>query len=501
MTIASNIPNSLLSHELLALFRLGLCIADGELRVTEWNPVLRELGFGGADVLGRPLLEVLETVCRDKREAERVLRAARGALRGRTTAARQDIAPSGAPHRRRPFHIVAVPMQGEDASPRAGLVFIESGEGQEVREQFERILDSTPDGIMVIDPQRHVRIFNRACGELLGRDPGEVIRTGCACGEVVGCHMRDGTPLSGNQLCPANELFLGTRHHQVEEMLTTTAAGEERWIETSYSAILDPSGKVEFVIGILRDVHERKRLEDRLRQSEKLASLGELTAGIAHEIKNPLGIILSSVEIILDEARPRDMQREAARFIRDEVRRLDARVRSFLSFARPQPAHLQPVLLNGLIRRTVAGSAPAFEGVALEMDLEQPEAIVALDEDQIRQVLTNLILNAAEAVSGRGRILVRTRTKATSLVLEVHDDGPGVPVDSRIRIFDPFYTTKANGTGLGLSIVSQIANAHEATACALDSTILGGACFRLALPLPMVPGHGAAPGQSSAMCS
>src|SRR5690606_14433109 len=104
----------------------------------------------------------------------------------------------------------------------------------------------------VIDPDRRVRVFNRACGDLLGRSPEEVLRTNCVCGDVVNCHLEDGTSLAA-QLCPARDLFSGDQSAHVEQMLATNAGGEERWIETHYSAIRDEAGRVEFVVGIMRD--------------------------------------------------------------------------------------------------------------------------------------------------------------------------------------------------------------------------------------------------------
>jgi PAS domain S-box-containing protein len=347
---------------------------------------------------------------------------------------------------------------------------------------FDRILNSTPDGIMVIDPDRRIRIFNRACGDLLGRDPNEVMRSNCMCGDVVNCHLEDGTSLATTTLCPAKDLFEGHVESQVEEMLATTASGAQRWIETSYSPVRNDRGEVEFVIGILRDVHERKRLESRLREAEKLASLGELTAGIAHEIKNPLGILLSSVELILDESRPRQIQREAAEFIREEVKRLDDRIRGFLRFARPSPTRLEPTVLNGLLRRMAEGFRQGFPDAVIELDLQCPEFIVMVDPDQMQQVMTNLVLNALEATPASPRLLIATGCQGDEICLEVHDSGPGIPREIRSQVFNPFFTTKAEGTGLGLSIVMQIAMAHGGQVTVSESS-LGGALIAITLPI------------------
>lgn len=471
--------SSFVEQPLFEALGMGFCAVDDALVVRKWNGVLAQWGIAPEEYLGRRLKGVLTRICRERAGADRILDAASRSLAGETVVLGGEIAlefPSPVAER---LHLVAAPVD-IGGFPHAGLFFLPCGDAAQVRARYERILESATDGIMVIDPDRRVRIFNRACGELLGRAPEDVIRTNCVCGEVVNCHMEDGTSLAA-QLCPARELFSGNGGHQVEEMLATNAAGEERWIETHYSAIRDDNGNVEFVVGIMRDVHDRKLLEQRLAQSEKLAALGQLTAGIAHEIKNPLGVILSSVEIILDEQRPKEMHREAAHFIKEEVQRLDHRLRAFLAFARPTPAHPEPVVLNSVIRRIAKGFEATWPAMTFELDLAAAESIVQLDADHFGRMLTNLLLNAVQALPGTGTIRIRTRADDGGVRVAVEDNGPGVPEALRRQILDPFFTTKADGTGLGLAIVCQLAASNGASlrVCASD---LGGARFVLTFP-------------------
>jgi PAS domain S-box-containing protein len=349
-------------------------------------------------------------------------------------------------------------------------------------EQLERLLDSTPDGIFVIGPDRQLKFFNRACGEITGRNPADILQSGCRCNEVIECHTAEGESLAVGTLCPARAVFTGEVASQREEMLLTNHAGEERWVETAYSPVLGDDGRVEYVIGVLRDVHERKQLEERLHQSEKLASLGQLVAGIAHEIKNPLGIILSSLDVIESPHRTPEQRAEAAQFIREEVRRLDARLRAFLAFARPRHPEFRPVVLTGLIRRRIDSVRALFPRIDFQIDAPAPEPILMADEELLNQVLTNLVLNAGEALDGTGTIVVRARQSGEWAILEVEDSGPGVPTEHEARIFDPFFTTKAGGTGLGLSVCYQIVLAHRGTMSVSRSRRLGGACFQIRLP-------------------
>jgi signal transduction histidine kinase len=266
-------------------------------------------------------------------------------------------------------------------------------------------------------------------------------------------------------------------------MLLTNAAGEERWIETTYSSIRDDAGAVTYVVAVLRDIHERKLLEERLHQTEKLASLGQLVAGIAHEIKNPLAIILSSLDVIQSPRHSPDQQREAAGFIREEIRRIDDRLRAFLAFARPRAIEPRPFDLPALLQRRVERIAGLFPAVAITIDTAPNAATMRGDEEQLDQVLTNLLMNAGEAAGGSGAILLRTRRLGDTILLDIEDSGPGVPEEFHARVFDPFFTTKSDGTGLGLSICYQIILAHGGTISVGRARTLSGACFSVRIPL------------------
>jgi len=359
------------------------------------------------------------------------------------------------------------------------------------REDFwRRVLDSTPDGVMVIDCDRRIRFINRTGAELLGLEAAHIVANNCLCHGAINCHLASGESLAG-ELCPARGVFDGTQAANTSEMLMTSAAGVARWIETSYSTVRGPDGEVAWVVGILRDVHARKMLEARVQESEHRAMLGDLTASIAHEIKNPLGVLASACEILLDDARPRSMHREAAQFLRDEVRRLDERMRAFLNFARPIRLQLEPVVFNGLVRRVAERLLVPSSKLGMHFELEPPDYIVGVDPEQMQLVLTNLIVNAFEAIQGEtasaatrtGDLIVATRVSAERLVLEVHDNGPGFDDVLAAKLFTPFFTTKAKGSGLGLAIVSQIVAAHGGTITADRSPRLGGARFVVTLPL------------------
>ncbi len=231
-----------------------------------------------------------------------------------------------------------------------------------------------------------------------------------------------------------------------------------------------------------------------LAEKEKMAALGQLTAGIAHEIKNPLGIILSSAQVAMNDTRPEEMRKEAMEFIVQEVKRLNKTLNTFLEFARPSPPRFDRSDLVELISDTVNSLNDIFcsQGINVVKELPAYPVCCEVDRDQIRQVFLNLLINSAQAMPEGGKIEIRGYFKSQTdpvrlssnadnysiFCVEITDTGGGIDSDVADRIFDPFVTTKANGTGLGLSIVHQILKQHRATISVLTNN-QEGTTFRL----------------------
>ncbi|MBK7859895.1 MAG: response regulator [Archangiaceae bacterium] len=232
---------------------------------------------------------------------------------------------------------------------------------------------------------------------------------------------------------------------------------------------------------------DKRELQRRALTSEKLAAVGTMTAGLSHEIRNPLnaaGLQLQVLERRIDKLDPalRPPLLEPLTLVRDEIRRLDHLLEDFLQLARPRELVSRPVDLSELAGRVLDLLARDAErrGVTLERHLAQVPP-VAGDDGRLRQVVMNLALNALEA-SSRGKVTmtVAAPTGAGTVVLIVDDTGPGVPPELRERIFEPFFTTKAQGTGLGLAIVHGIVAQHGGT-LTVSSAPGGGARFTLEL--------------------
>jgi signal transduction histidine kinase len=230
------------------------------------------------------------------------------------------------------------------------------------------------------------------------------------------------------------------------------------------------------------------------RRSERLAALGQLSAGLAHEIRNPLGIIKGSAEMLTQRVQSAEpLAAELAGYISSEVNRLGALVSRFLDFARPLRLEARSGSLPEIVDRALRAVAATWNGpeIRVERRYGRDLPLAAVDENLCEQVFVNLIQNAYDAMSetgGRLRVAIATsaRGKRRGVEVRIQDSGPGIPRELREQIFNPFFTTKKAGVGLGLSIVSKIVDEHHGSIELLDVESLGGesgACFVIFLPL------------------
>ncbi len=230
---------------------------------------------------------------------------------------------------------------------------------------------------------------------------------------------------------------------------------------------------------------KQRQLEEKLNEAERLASLGKMVAAVSHEIKNPLGIVRSTAEILgkrITKVAPGN--EHLAQIIVEETARLDGIVREFLDFARPQAPRLEPVFLNTLVERVVQFMAPELESKSVlcrkELDVNLP--VILLDKEQIHQVLLNMIINAIQAMPDGGTLTITTRQGFQGEIeLEVRDTGVGMSPEKLEQIFTPFYTDKNRGTGLGLAIAKNIIDKHQGR-IAVASREGQGSRFTLVFP-------------------
>ena len=232
-------------------------------------------------------------------------------------------------------------------------------------------------------------------------------------------------------------------------------------------------------------LQDYRQLQARLRRKERFATLGEVAAGFAHEVRNPLGIIKTTAELVGRKPDLTEADRRRLGYVADEVRRIDRLIRDFLVFARPAQ-RTSTVTAASLLERVLGtcGDEIARRNVAVDVKDASNGALLTVDLDQMAQAFLNLVLNALDAMGERGGSLFIeiAPPRAGNLTLSLRDTGPGIPPELLERIFDPFMTTKAHGTGLGLATVFAIVEGHGGWIEARNLTD-GGALFELTLPV------------------
>lgn len=220
-----------------------------------------------------------------------------------------------------------------------------------------------------------------------------------------------------------------------------------------------------------------------MKRAERLYALGQLSAGLAHEIRNPLASIEGAAAVVQRERESEERRREFLDIIRKETRRLNQLLTNFLSFARPSPPDLKTVEIDGLLDSVIvlaqhAGETPRRD---LKKDIQPGLSRLECDPEQLKQVLLNLVMNAIQATPQGGTVLLAAREDGNKVTIDVHDQGCGISHDCLDRIFDPFFTTKETGTGLGLSLAHQIVSQHGGTLTVARNSP-DGVTMRVSLP-------------------
>jgi two-component system NtrC family sensor kinase len=255
-------------------------------------------------------------------------------------------------------------------------------------------------------------------------------------------------------------------------------------VSSTVVALRNRTGHVTHFVGVQRDITDELKLRDHLVHTERLSAIGELVAGVAHEINNPLQTIIGCVELMLEERRPAGQQRDLE-IVRQEAARAGQIVRNLLAFVRRSSTDRSAADLNQIVRAAarMRDHQLALRNISLKLELDAGVLPVYVNREEIQQIVLNLVLNAEHALGdGPGSITIATRATEHGHSVQVMDDGPGISAELRGRVFEPFFTTKevGEGTGLGLSIALGIATGHRGKLelCPTDK----GACFQLTLP-------------------
>ena len=207
--------------------------------------------------------------------------------------------------------------------------------------------------------------------------------------------------------------------------------------------------------------HELFVQERQIRHMDRLSALGELSAGIAHEVRNPLTSIMVTADYLASEELPQNERKKFWSILKTEINRLDRVIRNFLDFAKPKSSQKIPCSIKKVIESVIGLLTHQINKNKIELNIDVSESpSLNVDPEQIKQALLNVILNALQAMPDGGTLQVRSYQEDTYAVIKVSDTGPGISKEMQSKIFDPFFTTKQDGTGLGLSIVSKIIESH-----------------------------------------
>jgi PAS domain S-box-containing protein len=351
-------------------------------------------------------------------------------------------------------------------------------------QQLESIINDSGDVIFSLDNELRFRSWNRAAERVFG----------WSAAEILGKPLKTILP---PEVVPSGELARVERDmreagHSHFETLRLTKDGRRVPVEVTVSLLRDPQGNPIGRSAILRDITERKRLEEEKLRAERLAVIGTMSAKLAHEIRNPLSSITLNIELIRDEVAALtrgnpDAAKESRALLESldsEVRRIQRVTEDYLKFARlPRPVP-DRVQLNEVLEQGLAFLDSLFHATGVVVRTELDPALPALraDESQLWQAILNLVRNAIEAMPDGGTLTVRTEARAGTVVLTVADTGKGMSESERAQVFTPFFSTKAGGTGLGLPLTQQIIHEHGGQ-IRCESAPQKGTTFIIELPV------------------
>jgi len=353
---------------------------------------------------------------------------------------------------------------------------VKADELDRMREFSENVLESLNDGIAVVDRNDRVVRWNRRLEELygirhetaVGRRLSELFGPGFF--ETVNSARRDAPDGAAFYRVP-----LSTRHDQPRRLLVNVAT----------TPLRESDGAIAGTILIVEDISARVQLEEQLQLSEKMASIGLLAAGVAHEVNTPLTGISSFVQMLMQGAEPDDPKTRVLEKIERQTFRAAKIVNGLLNLARPAQVETGPVDINAVINDVLSLLEHQLRTgrIQVRKELSSVPPFVLGIEYKLQQVLLNLFLNARDAMPKGGWLTVLTRAAGDSAIVEIADTGSGIPADQLSRIYDPFFTTKdiGKGTGLGLSITYGIVQEHGGT-ITCDSVVGQGTRFTLMLP-------------------
>ena len=336
----------------------------------------------------------------------------------------------------------------------------------------DQVVLSLPVGLIATDQNGKIAFYNSAAERITGLD-------------LAQARGRDPDTVLPSHLCGLKEsLDLGESIFEKEIECEFT---ENKIVPVSISAsqIINEEGKFVGQVLIIRDLGEVRRLQDEIHRKEKLAAIGGLAAGVAHEIRNPLSSIKGIASYYKSKFQDGSEDKEMAGVMIEEVDRLSRVISELLEFARPTKLNRKPSDINELLKHStrLVEQEAAAKKIGIQLKLAPRSVESDVDPDRLTQCFLNLFLNAMQAMENGGRLTVSSSTGVNgNVAIDIKDNGSGIAVEDLNKIFDPYFTTKPKGTGLGLAIVHKIIEAHQGQ-IKVRSAIGQGTVFSIVLPL------------------
>jgi PAS domain S-box-containing protein len=339
---------------------------------------------------------------------------------------------------------------------------------------YKSFFDNAADAVFIVQPETwHILDANEVAANILGISKNELI------GSTIPQFRR------------IFKLLVKTSSTVVLSELSLDTPNDETIMLEVSARFVEFDGQ-RLIQAIARDVSEQFAMTDKLVQADKLVLLGQLSAGVAHEIRNPLAAVNLNLQILQRKVAPEAPEASYVKTALQGVERISKIVEVTLNFSRPAMPDVQKININSLIPQTLDLVASALKRKDITIDLQLDDALplVAIDAKQIQQVLINLITNAGDAITTKGIITIHSfleksvkYNESEYVVVSISDDGAGIPPEDLSKIFNPFFTRKADGTGLGLPITQRILHQHNGI-IDVQSKVGEGATFYVKLPVP-----------------
>ncbi len=337
------------------------------------------------------------------------------------------------------------------------------------------ILNNMSEGVIATDGSGKIHLMNPSAEKILGFNQGEAI--GKYCGEII-----------KDSECIIEKAIKRNGAVEYTEILIHTITNKSIIIGGSADIVRNEDGSINTVVAVIKDVTLQKNIEEAQKRNEKLNAMGELAAGVAHEIKNPLNSIGITVQRFEKEFVPdtdREEYLEMIKTMKSEIERVSGIINQFLTFARPPKIELKEVASDELLKAVYNIFLSRSIKDKISFTFNTVQGIISADYTLLKQALVNIVQNAFEAVQEGGAVNIESYRENSNLIIIVSDSGPGIPEESLSKIFNLYYTTKPTGSGLGLSIVNQIVTEHNGF-IKVESNKGEGTKFILQIPLTVV---------------